>query len=117
MYYDQTTKLLVKLNKITAENEITWEAIDAPRGLTDANEDVIHIMYWTDYKEKKLAIYLRKYKHFYDEFDYHWSEGIVFSIVNENFKTLWDYYEQTQALRDLYESVAKQASGFDDLFD
>ena len=117
MFSEKTTKLVVALNRETVEKKLKWSALDAPDTLTLGNEDVIHIIYWTDYKASRFIVYNRKYKHYYDEFEWSWSEGPVIAIVTEDFKVLWESYEQTQALRDLYYNVTKQASGYNDILD
>ena len=118
MYYsDKTTTLIVAINRDTIEKKLTWTAIDAPIELTAGSEDRISIVYWTDYKERKVVIYTRKYKNYFDESEWAWAEGVVLAIVTPDFKTLWETDEQTQALRDLFSSVSKQASGFNDLLD
>lgn len=111
------TKLYVKLNKLTITKLIRWELAENVEPLIEASEDRIQTVYWTLHGGKKLAIYLRKYKHFFDEFDWAWAEEVQFAIVTEDFYILWKSRGNDQALTDLYETVSRQASGFYELFD
>ncbi|MGL9611008.1 hypothetical protein [Escherichia coli] len=54
-------------------------------------------------------------RYYFDEHEWSWAEGLVLAIVTPSYKTLWETFEQTQALRDLFNSVSKQASGFNDI--
>ncbi|MFL3320445.1 hypothetical protein [Klebsiella michiganensis] len=117
MYNDKITKLVVTLNKLTVQKSISWQAIDAHENLTNGTQDILQVVFHTTYSEKHFIIYNRKYRHYFDEHQWSWAEGIVLAIVTPSFKILWETYVQTQALRDLYSSVSKQASGFDDIVD
>ncbi|MWT70550.1 hypothetical protein [Escherichia coli] len=115
MHNDKTTKLIVSLNKLTVQKMINWMAIDAPENLVNGTQDIIQVVFHTKYKEKDFVIYSRKYRYYFDEHEWSWAEGLVLAIVTPSYKTLWETFEQTQALRDLFNSVSKQASGFNDI--
>ncbi|QAR45565.1 hypothetical protein EQG67_07240 [Kosakonia cowanii] len=116
MFTDKsTTKLYVKLNKETAENSIKWKAIDAPNNITDGSNDLIDTIFTLNYKGKNLAIYQKKYKYYFDEDRWTWDEGIEFSLLTDDYKPLWKSSGHSQALRDLFETVTRQASGLDEL--
>ncbi|EMA8651640.1 hypothetical protein [Cronobacter malonaticus] len=116
MFTDETeTKLYVRLNKETVKKLIKWEAIEAPSNFTEASEDIVDTLFLLEYKGKKLALYLRKYKYFLDEERWVWGEDPELAIVTDKLKILWNSKNSSQALRDLYETVTRQASGFNDL--
>ncbi|MDI6951971.1 hypothetical protein QMN49_11040 [Escherichia coli] len=115
MHNDKTTKLIVSLNKLTVQKMINWMAIDAPENLVNGTQDIIQVVFHAKYKEKDFVIYSRKYRYYFDEHEWSWAEGLVLAIVTPSYKTLWKTFEQTQALRDLFNSVSKQASGFNDI--
>lgn len=117
MNKDKITLLAVELNKLTSKNQISWEAITPPPFLTEASDDFIPILYRCLYKSKQLALFIRRYKHFYDEHDYYWNERVVFAILNRESRIIWESPEASQALRDLYETVSNQSAGVDDLLD
>ena len=117
MYDDKTTKLLVELNKLTSSKVIKWEAIEPDKNFNKGSEDIIPIIYRCEYKGKTLALYNKRYKHYYDEHDYNWSDRITFAILSESGKVIWENPVPSLALRDLFEAVTLQSSGLDDLFD
>jgi hypothetical protein len=117
MTNDKALKLVVALNKETIQDNIKWVALNAPETFTEGSSDIIHIIYKSKFKDFLFALYQRRYRHYFDEDAWSWGEGLVLAIINENDKVLWDTYEQSQALRDLYNSVTKQASGFNNILD
>ena len=50
MFSEKTTKLVVALNRETVEKKFKLSALDQPDTLKLGNEDIIHMIYWTDYK-------------------------------------------------------------------
>ncbi|MBZ1747095.1 hypothetical protein ACYA8F_26265 [Klebsiella pneumoniae] len=117
MYNDKTTKLVVSLNKLTVQKSINWTVIDAPENLVNGTQDIVQVVFHTKHMEKDFVIYNRKYRYYFDEHEWSWAEGIVLAIVTPSYKIIWETHDQTQALRDLYSSVSKQASGFNDIVD
>ncbi|EDF9812424.1 TPA: hypothetical protein ACU94I_001054 [Klebsiella aerogenes] len=115
MYQDKSIKLILALNKNTKNKSLLWSAIDTPLSFDDGTEDRIPVLYVCNYKEKTLALYLRRYKYFYDEHDFYWAEKKCLSIINDQYQILWESDEQGQAINDLYSTVTEQASGIDDL--
>lgn len=117
MYQDKTTKLIVQLNKKTIKNEIKWDSVTAPLNFNKGSEDIIPLIYTCRYKEKILALYIRKYKYFVEEHEFYWSEKLCLAILNEDYQIVWETNEQGQPIRDLYLAVTEQAAGVDDLLD
>ncbi|CAH3987519.1 hypothetical protein ACS6GB_13325 [Enterobacter hormaechei subsp. xiangfangensis] len=112
-----STKLYVKLNKLTIIKQINWQLAEDIEPLVEASEDRIQTAYWAVYGNKNLAIYLRKYKHYFDDIEWAWAEEVQFAIVTEDFHILWKSRGHDQALTELYETVSRQVSGFYELFD
>ena len=117
MIDEKSVKFAVALNRETVNKNITWHAMDAPETFTYANNDIMQVIYWTEYKAKKVVIFNKQYRHYFDEEEWSWSDRLVLCIVSDDFKQLWTNEEQSQALRDLYKTVTKQASGFNELLD
>ncbi|AEG99327.1 TPA: hypothetical protein PCX98_004362 [Klebsiella aerogenes] len=112
-------KLYVKLSRETSEDKLVWKIVLSKDfiALTEANEDRIGAVYTCDYKGKKLAIYLRKYKHFFDDVEWAWTEEPQLAIVTDNYEVLWKSRYCDSTLINLYEIVSRQGSGFNDLID
>ncbi|EIX1616019.1 hypothetical protein MJ669_004020 [Cronobacter sakazakii] len=117
MHNDKTIKLVVSLNKLTVQKSIEWTVLDAPENLIEGTEDIIQVVFHANFKGKDFVLYNRKYRYYLDEHEWAWAEGLVLAIVTPTYKPIWETYEQTQALRDLFNSVTKQASGFNDFVD
>ncbi|MDX7085065.1 hypothetical protein [Serratia marcescens] len=115
MYQDKSIKLILALNKKTKNKSLLWRVVDTPSSFDDGTEDKIPVLYVCTYKQKTLALYLRRYKHFYDEHDFYWTEKKCLAIINERHQILFEVDEQGQAINDLYSTVTEQASGIDDL--
>ncbi|WP_099725385.1 hypothetical protein, partial [Enterobacter hormaechei] len=93
-----STKLYVKLNKLTIIKQINWQLAEDIEPLVEASEDRIQTAYWAVYGNKNLAIYLRKYKHYFDDIEWAWAEEVQFAIVTEDFHILWKSRGHDQAL-------------------
>lgn len=117
MIDEKSVKLAAILNRETVNKNITWHVNDAPDTLTYASNDILQVIYWTVFKNKKIVLFKKQYRHYFDEDEWTWAEGLSLCIVSDDFKPLWENDEQSQALRDLYKNVTKQASGFNDLLD
>ncbi|MFJ5398444.1 hypothetical protein [Pectobacterium sp. CHL-2024] len=115
MIDEKSISLAVALNKETVRKNITWHVDDAPANLTFGSNNILQVIYWADYKNKRIVIYNHQYRHYLDDVEWTWGDGIVLCIVTNDFKPIWKNEEQSQALRDLYASVTKQAAGFHDL--
>lgn len=117
MIDEKSVKLAAALNRETVNKNIKWHMTDAPQALTYANNDIMQMVYWTVYNERKIVIFKKQYRHYFDEEEWTWAEGLSLCIVTEDFRLIWENDEQSQALRDLYKNVTKQASGFYELLD
>lgn len=115
MYQDKSIKLILSLNKNTKNKTLSWEVVDTPSTFDDGTEDIIPVLYICNSNGKKLALYLRRYRHFLDEHEFYWAEKKCLSIINDKYQIIWESGEQGQAINDLYSTVTEQASGIDDL--
>jgi hypothetical protein len=113
----KTAQLITKLIRETAKGNIEWHVKDAPRALNHDTEQSVPLYLQTEYKGKKLGIYDLRTKSFYDEHEYYWSESIGFCIVDHFNRVVWESSEYSPALRDLFNTARKQASGIDDILD
>lgn len=113
----KTAKLITKLIRETAKNNIEWEVIDAPRALNQDTEQSVPLYLQAEYKGKNLGVYDLRTKKFYDEHEYYWSESIGFCIVDDRGRVVWESSEYSQALLDLFNTAREQASGIDDILD
>jgi hypothetical protein len=77
MNTDKISSLIVQVIHKTVKGSIDWDVSEPPRYFEDGVEDIIPLIYTTSYKGKKLAVFLRRFKYFTDEDEFHWSEKVV----------------------------------------
>lgn len=110
-------QLLIKLIRETSAGNITWNLKDPPSGLVDATEDVVPLYLQTSYKGKFIGIYQQRLRHYVDEDEFHWVEGVGFCITDSQERVVWEFNERSPALIDLFNTAREQASGIGDLLD
>lgn len=116
MTNDKTTNLILQLTKMTINKEISWEALNPPRGFDIGSEDIVPMLYVTKIKEKTVAVYLRRYRHFTDIDEFHWAEKVCIAFLSNDLTTIiWEPNERSASIVALYQTVTEQASGIDDL--
>lgn len=122
----KTSEAVYKLNKITAENILRWERSDIIDILKTKTTDVILGVYTTNYKNKKLRIYKKRYevlKHSLLSLTgsigptKEYETVVILELIDNDGNSLYSIDASNEALDDLYESVRYQSSGAKDLID
>jgi len=113
----KTAQLVSKLMRETSEGLVSWKVEDAPDALWRGTETIIPLYLQTNYKGTVIGIYEVRSKHFYDEHDFHWSEGLGLCVVDRFDKVIWESNEYSPALQSLYETAREDASGINDILD
>lgn len=114
---NKTTQLMTKLIRETSSGKIEWKPKDAPKSVVQGTEDIVPLFFEAKYKDKWIALFLRRYKSFYDEHAYYWEESLVFAVLDSADRVLWETSDYSPALRDLFETVREQVAGIDGLLD
>ncbi len=114
---DKITSLIVKLNKDTVNRTIKWFYVDDDKYKIKGTDDIVPLMYICAMKDKSIAMYERKSKHWLDDIDYTWNSDVYLAIMSHDGKIIWDTKNPPQALRDLFETVRRQSSGLDEILD
>jgi len=110
-------KLITLLTELTQESKIEWHVDDPPQLLTKGTDFIIPIYYITIYKNKKFAIYKRRYQNFFPDYEkFYWIEDIVLALMDDDI-VIWDYSESSAALYNLFEAVRDQVARIDDIVD
>ena len=111
-------QLIVKLARLTTEGVLKWEISDKTHPLIVGTDNIVSISYNTNDKDKVFAVYQERYRDYSMEFEqfYH-SERIIFAIVDNQYRVLWEHWEHSSALRNLFEAVRDQSSGINDVID
>ncbi len=113
----KTAQLVTKLMRETAEGSVSWKVEDVPDALWKGTESIIPLYLQTNYKGTRIGIYEVRSKHFYDEPEYYWTEGLGLCVVDPYGKVTWESREYSPALQSLYETAREDASGIDNILD
>ena len=108
-------KLAVKLTKETYSESITWSNENPPSGLTKGTDDFFPLYLECEYKGVDIGIYIRRYKHYYDEFEYSWTEDVGICMPGDHGQISWEYEERSPALINLFDAAKEQASGINEI--
>ncbi len=116
MIKDRITKLVLKLIKLTKNNDIKWKGF-VPDNPDLPNEEIIlDKVYKTEIGDKNFHLYRYKYKYFIDEFEYQWAQRVRLDLVDNEGET--DYvFKYENSMNDLYDIVREQASNVNQLID
>jgi len=114
---EKSLKLIIKLTRETAKNSMLWQVKSPPKSLTYATDDEIFTYFYASYKDKVVAIFVRKYKHYHDEDDFSWSERNVFAVLDYQDRVLIEFDQYSPALTDLFTIVREKVSNLDGLLD
>lgn len=114
---NKITQLIVQLNRETATGSLQWKSTPPPESLNQGTEDIVHHFFECTYKEKLIGIFERRYKCFFNEFDFNWNDRVVLCLLDnrQTRKITWEYSERSPALADLFSTVREQCSGINDL--
>lgn len=118
MKTDDITTLIVQILRKTGQGEIKWEVSEPSEYFEFGTEDVIPLIYTTQYKGKVLAVFCRRFKYFFEEDAYHWDERVCFAFLNDNKdKIIWEVSDRRPVLNDLYATVTHKAAGIDEMLE
>lgn len=110
-------QLIIKLIRETSSGKVEWSLQEPPKGLVEATEDVVPLYLQTNYKNKLIGVYQKRSRHYVDEVQYCWVEGVGFCIVDAIGRVVWEFDDRSPALNDLLNTAREQASGIGDLLD
>ncbi|MCR1811772.1 hypothetical protein [Sulfurospirillum sp. hDNRA2] len=109
--------LITELMRLTIKNEIQWESKTPPRYLIEGTDDIVPIYFSVKYKDKTIALFIRRTRQYNGEFDIlHWTEEVKIAIV-ESDTILWENTQYSSSVHDLYKRVQEQVSGLNSLLD
>jgi hypothetical protein len=114
---NKSEQLIILLTRETFSGEVKWKNEQAPAGLVKGTEDYYPLFLKTVYKGTTIGLFQRRYKHFYDEFEFYWCEEIGMCVVGDYDAVVWEYKERSSALINLFEAAREQASGIGGILD
>ena len=112
---DESTKVIIKLNRDTASGKIKWNSIFNPDITLAHDGEIVGKIYRTPFRGKYFQIYKFKYKTYSEEFNemYHTSD-IKLEIVDNRGEQEWEFANDN-ILTDLYETVRYKSSNVDEM--
>ncbi len=115
---EKVTAIIIKLNKLSSLDQITWDVRDAPRAILRGTDDYIPLFMSTYYKGQRFGLFEYRYQDYDGEHErFFWSNRIVLAILDREDRALWETNSQTPALLDLFETARKKVSNIDGLLD
>lgn len=114
---DKAEQLIILLTRETFSGHVTWKGSKVPDGLSRGTENFYPLYLQTEYKGSTIGLFQRRYKHFYDEFEFYWCEEVGMCVVGDFESILWEFNERSSALINLFEAAREQASGISNLLD
>lgn len=116
MKTDKVTQLVLKLIKLTSNNEIKWDGNSVYSPELPNGEIILDKIYKTAYSGGRFQIYRYKFKSWMDEDRFEWSQRIRLELVDSQGHTDYEF-EYENSMNDLYEIVREQASDVENLID
>ena len=113
----KTAQLVTKLIRETAKGGVKWTVKDPPRSLHEATERVVPIYLEAIYKGKAIGVYEIRYKSYFDEDAFYWTETVGLCLVDGSGRVVWESGEHLPSLLDLLSTAREQASGIEDILD
>lgn len=113
---DKIQNLIIRLNRLTSQEQIKWKIDDPPIAFVRGTDDHIPFFVHCEYMGKRFALYQIRHQHFdiYNDRPF-WSENIVLAILDESNRILWEERNQPSLLFDLLETVRRKVSNIEAL--
>jgi hypothetical protein len=108
-------KVILKLNRDTKEDKITWEVKHASPISLGGTEKLIDNAYVATVGGRKIRLYKYQAKFYYDEGLYDWSESYRLEFIDFYDNSEWEFPRDNSIL-DLYDTVRYKTSKVADFF-
>lgn len=115
---ERLTSLIVKLNRLTALDEIKWSVAEPPRSVDRGTDDYIPLFFTTEFKGQRFALFQQRYQQYDGEHDnFYWTERLTLAILDSEDRMLWEYSGPSSSLYDLLATVRAKVANIDKLLD
>ena len=115
-FQNKADKLMARLTRLTANDEVEWEVRDPPDSIAKGTDDRIARFFEARYKDSYVAVFEKRSRLYDGERDtFFWGEDINFAVLDDKDRVLWETSRPSPALHDLFRTVTEQASGIDRL--
>ncbi len=107
-------QLVAKLNRLTLDNEISWQVTEPATILTTRTDQEITQCFMTIYKNKKIFLYVQTGLNYFSDLDqWYQTEFPHICIINNNLIE-WEFYNNV-VISDLLTTVMKKSIDLDNL--
>ena len=127
---DKDIQAIAKIISLTRTNKIEWSSVDSKSIPRKGSEDIIDSAYVSQYKEKIIRLYRRKYKGHsitskigvlafgasVKQSEMRWYSEVILDITNRNGTSLWEFPKE-DILNDLLKTIKYKTSGAEDLIE
>lgn len=124
---DKNIEAIAKIISLTRDDKLAWQSVDPSEVSNQNTEDIIGSVFVTQYKDKILRVYLRKYKgpsggafsllfspQESKSREMRWYSEVVLELINNTGLSLW-IFPKEDILKDLLTVIKYKVSGADDL--
>ena len=113
----KTVQLASKLNRLTKEGHIRWEAMHPPAAITQGRNEIIEHFFKTDYRGKILGLYEVRLPVYNEDFDrFLWNDYVRMGIFASDWSLAWEF-EDVSGLADLFHTVRHNVADVDRVLD
>jgi hypothetical protein len=116
MKTEKVTQLVLKLLKMTSNNEINWNSYSVSNPDLPNGETILDKIYSTILGQGKFRVYRYKYKFWIDEEKFEWIQRIRLELIDSSGNTEFEF-EYENSMNDLYEVIREQTSNVSNIID
>ena len=116
MNVQKISQFVLKLIKLTNNNEIEWGSMSFTDPETDNGDIILDKIYITNIHEKKFQMYRCKYKYWLDIDQFEWSQRVRLELLDSSGNVEYEF-EYDNSMDDLYGIVREKTSGISEIID
>jgi hypothetical protein len=108
---------VAKLNRMTQEGSLQWEMYNPPTDLVSGTDSKIPMFFGTELKDRKIAIYLERYRDYNPDRDQlYWSSRVVLAFCASDWSPIWEF-PKIAGIYELFDSVQRHVADIDSFID
>lgn len=116
MKTEKVTQLVLKLMKMTSNNELSWQSNTVHSTDLPSGEVILDKVYISVLERGRFRIYRYKYKYWVDEDRYEWTQKVRLELIDGSGNSEYEF-EYDNSMSDLYDIVREQASNVSGILD
>lgn len=114
----ESITIVALLNRLTQENKLKWDACEPNKELLSGTDDRIDTVYVTQFKGRRLGVYIRKFQDYIPDLDtMYWNSEVVVAFLHEDSSIALKLSGLGSAASDLLESIQIQDVNLDEFLE